>query len=112
MNGDQTGNSPNVTLLETSIGSGAGLLSDSMTIGDLADQKQQRNRTVIIDVAVSSKKFSLISRHIYLHRCFQVDSSSLNDDLVGNNSEIKKKTPTRMASFESKPLLDGKTNGK
>jgi len=77
------------TMLETSVGSGAALLSDSMTIGDLADQRQQRNRTVVIDVAV--------------------DSSSLNDDLVGNNVETKKKT-NRMASFESKPLLDGKTN--
>jgi hypothetical protein len=38
-------------MLETSVGSGF-LLSDSMTIGDLADQKQQRNRTVVIDVAV------------------------------------------------------------
>lgn len=38
-------------MLETSVGSGY-LLSDSMTIGDLADQKQQRNRTVVIDVGV------------------------------------------------------------
>jgi hypothetical protein len=38
-------------MLETSVGSGF-LLSDSMTIGELADQKQQRNRTVVIDVGV------------------------------------------------------------
>ena len=38
-------------MLETSVGSGF-LLSDSMTIGDLADQKHQRNRTVVMDVAV------------------------------------------------------------
>jgi hypothetical protein len=37
-------------MLETSIG-----LSDSMTIGELADQKQQRNRTVVIDVGVFKK---------------------------------------------------------
>jgi hypothetical protein len=38
-------------MLETSVGSGF-LLSDPMTIGELTDQKQQRNRTVVIDVAV------------------------------------------------------------
>lgn len=93
-NDDNIEHSPNQPMLETSVGSGF-LLSDSMTIGELADQKQQRNRTVVIDVAV--------------------DSSSLNDDLVGNNSDIRKKTttlapPTRIASFESKTLIDGKTN--
>jgi len=44
-------------MLETSVDSGF-LLSDSMTIGELADQKQQRNRTVVIDVGVcTSFKF-------------------------------------------------------
>lgn len=38
-------------MLETSVGSGF-LLSDPVTIGDLADQKQQRHRTVVIDVTV------------------------------------------------------------
>ena len=38
-------------MLETSVGSGF-LFSDSMTIGDMADQKQPRNRTVVIDLAV------------------------------------------------------------
>ncbi|UJR30180.1 hypothetical protein I4U23_017720 [Adineta vaga] len=81
-------------ILETSIGNGH-LLSDSMTIGEIADQKQQRNRTVVIDV--------------------NVDSSSLNNDLIGNGSDIRKKTqtpapPARIASFESKTLHDGKTN--
>jgi hypothetical protein len=52
-------------MLETSVGSGF-LLSDSMTIGDLADQKQQRNRTVVIDVAVcrnihSNYRFDVVS---------------------------------------------------
>jgi hypothetical protein len=50
-NGDDIDLSSNQPMLETSVGSGF-LLSDSMTIGDLADQKQQRNRTVVIDVAV------------------------------------------------------------
>jgi len=86
--------SSNQPMLETSVGSGF-LLSDSMTIGELADQKQQRNRTVVIDVGV--------------------DSSSLNDDLVGNGLDNRKKNqtpapPTRIASFESKTLIDGKTN--
>ncbi|CAF0853167.1 unnamed protein product [Adineta steineri] len=93
-NNDDNEQSSNQAMLETSVGNGF-LLSDSMTIGDLADQKQQRNRTVVIDVAV--------------------DSSSLNDDLIGNGSDIRKKTPTsapfaRVTSFESKTLLDGKTN--
>jgi hypothetical protein len=93
-NGDDIDLSSNQTMLETSVGSGF-LLSDSMTIGDLADQKQQRNRTVVIDVAV--------------------DSSSLNDDFVGNGLENRKKNqtpapPVRVASYESKTLIDGKTN--
>lgn len=90
-NVDELELSTNQNVLETSIGNGF-LLSDSMTIGDLADQKQQRNRTVVIDVAV--------------------DSSSLNDDLNGNSSDNRKKTsiPNRVASFESKTLIDGKTN--
>ncbi|CAF3987086.1 unnamed protein product, partial [Rotaria sp. Silwood2] len=92
--GDDVAHSPNQPVLETSVGSGF-RLSDSLTIGELADQKQQRNRTVVIDVAV--------------------DSSSLNDDLVGNSSDNRKKIqapapPARIASFESKTLLDGKTN--
>lgn len=32
------------------------LLSDSMTIGDLADQKQQVNRTVVMNVTVNTIK--------------------------------------------------------
>ncbi|CAF1079131.1 unnamed protein product [Rotaria sordida] len=92
--GDDIEHSPNQPVLETSVGNGF-RLSDSLTIGELADQKQQRNRTVVIDVAV--------------------DSSSLNDDLVGNNSDNRKKIqppapPARIASFESRTLLDGKTN--
>ncbi|CAF4747119.1 unnamed protein product, partial [Rotaria socialis] len=92
--GDDIEHSPNQSVLETSVATGF-RLSDSMTIGELADQKQQRNRTVVIDVAV--------------------DSSSLNDDLIGNNVDSRKKTqtpapPMRIASFESKTLLDGKTN--
>jgi hypothetical protein len=53
-NGDDIDLSSNQPMLETSVGSGF-LLSDSMTIGDLADQKQQRNRTVVIDVGVCKK---------------------------------------------------------
>ncbi|CAF4427459.1 unnamed protein product [Rotaria magnacalcarata] len=92
--GDDIEHSPNQPVLETSVATGF-RLSDSMTIGELADQKQQRNRTVVIDVAI--------------------DSSSLNDDLIGNNIDSRKKTrtpapPMRIASFESKTLLDGKTN--
>ena len=60
-------------MLETSVGSGF-LLSDPVTIGDLADQKQLRHRTVVIDVAVcpviddtpdklESCLFRLILRH-------------------------------------------------
>jgi hypothetical protein len=45
-------------MLETSVATGF-LFSDSMTIGELADQKQQRNRTVVIDVAVR------INIHLY-----------------------------------------------
>ncbi len=46
----------------------------------------------------------------------QVDSSSLNDDLIGNNLDNRKKNqthapPIRVASYESKTLIDGKTNG-
>lgn len=59
------------------------------------------------------------SNHVILYPylfCFQVDSSSLNDDLIGNNMDSRKKPqtpapPMRIASFESKTLLDGKTNG-
>ncbi|CAF1128646.1 unnamed protein product [Rotaria sp. Silwood1] len=92
--GDDIEHLSNQPVLETSVSSGF-RLSDSLTIGELADQKQQRNRTVVIDVAV--------------------DSSSLNDDLVGNSSDSRKKIqapapPARIASFESKTLLDGKTN--
>lgn len=51
-NGDHSMNEP---MLETSTGSGF-LLTDSGTIGDAADQKQQqRHRTVVIDLAVSSQ---------------------------------------------------------
>ena len=50
-NGDDVDLSLNQPMLETSVGSGF-LLSDPVTIGDLADQKQQRHRTVVIDVAV------------------------------------------------------------
>ncbi|CAF1492909.1 unnamed protein product [Adineta ricciae] len=85
---DQT----NQPILDTGVGNDY-LLGDSMTIGELADQKQQRNRTVVIDVTA--------------------DSSSLNDDLIENSSDIRKKAPAppiRVASYESKILLDGKTN--
>lgn len=90
-NVDELELSSNQGVLETSIGNGL-LLSDSMTIGDLADHKQQRNRTVVIDVAA--------------------DSSSFNDDLNGTSSDNRKKPsiPNRVASFESKTLIDGKTN--
>ena len=52
-NGDHSVNEP---MLETSAGSGF-LLTDSATIGDVADQKQQqqRHRTVVIDLAVSAR---------------------------------------------------------
>lgn len=115
-NDDQGNHSPNRPVLETSIDSGAGLLSDSMNTGDGSEQKQQRNRTVLIDLAVSATRCSSSQSII---RSWQVDASSLNDDLMGTNNEPKKKpaaitpkVPTRMASFESKPLLDGKTNGR
>lgn len=39
-----------------------------MTIGELADQKQQRNRTVVIDVAVCHKYLSKISKITFLFR--------------------------------------------
>lgn len=50
-NGDDPDLSSDQPMLETSVGSGF-LLSDPVTIGDLADQKQQRHRTVVIDVTV------------------------------------------------------------
>jgi hypothetical protein len=53
-NGDNHEQSPNEPMLETSVDS-ALLLSDSMTIGELADQKpQQRNRTVVVCIILYS----------------------------------------------------------
>ncbi|CAF3124497.1 unnamed protein product [Rotaria socialis] len=64
--------------------------SDSMTIGDLADQKLHTNRTVVMNVNM-------------------IKPSSLNDDI-----NMRKKTNSistyAPASFESKVSMDGKTN--
>ena len=59
----------NQPMLETSVGSHL-LLSDSMTIGELTEQKQQRNRTVVIDVAVCTNvSFVLSEIGVYSYFC-------------------------------------------
>ncbi|CAF1262856.1 unnamed protein product [Rotaria magnacalcarata] len=64
--------------------------SDSMTIGDLADQKHHTNRTVVMNVNM-------------------IKPSSLNDDI-----NMRKKTNSistyASSSLESKTSMDGKTN--
>ncbi|CAF3900939.1 unnamed protein product [Rotaria sordida] len=88
---DQSNDNPeqstNELVLETNI-TNEFLPCDSMTIGDLADQKQQTNRTVVMNIVFNS--------------------SSLNDDI--NVRKKQNLTSTHVSSFESKTSIDGKTN--
>ncbi|CAF0791553.1 unnamed protein product [Rotaria sordida] len=88
---DQSNDNPeqstNELVLETNI-TNEFLPCDSMTIGDLADQKQQTNRTVVMNIVFNS--------------------SSLNDDI--NVRKKQNLTSTHVSSFESKISIDGKTN--
>ncbi|CAF4791607.1 unnamed protein product [Rotaria sp. Silwood1] len=64
------------------------LSCDSMTIGDLADQKQPTNRTVVMNITTNSL--------------------SLNDDI--STRKKQNLTSTHLPSFESTTSIDGKTN--
>ncbi|CAF2635760.1 unnamed protein product [Rotaria sp. Silwood2] len=79
--------SANELVLETNINNDF-LPCDSITIGDLADQKQQTNRTVVMNISMNS--------------------SSLNDDI--NVRRKQNLTSTNVPSFESTTSIDGKTN--
>lgn len=81
-NGEDLDLSSNQPMLETSVGSGF-LLSDPVTIGDLADQKQQRHRTVVIDVAVcrtihfTEDNSQLCSFRLILHHSMMIWSETV-----------------------------------
>jgi hypothetical protein len=63
-NDEPTDDADNLSMLETNVANGGSLFAvDSMTIGELADQKQQRNRTVVIDLAVRERCRCVDRRH-------------------------------------------------